>query len=460
MARNEARDINVCFVDYVYPHSCGDRRWAIVDILQTVLKKYTGMDPGFRCIPSELSYEHKVDLDSSTVQGCVVFAGVERTTHSQLADKESVIVGPVYNYSRDFVIPVTTIDTSSVVYPGWGFLYALDWKVWLTLLGIIMVAIGVQMLMKYKSVDASPTLDRETPAEVVSRSILSTVGYSRLYQGDSHILSRHLLSCCMAFFAVGIVSLYCSNLINFFYTQSDSRNFVPSTYAVGVHPSLKDIVSLETFGLFSGNRQSLRVINMMPNAVFYENVIPVVTRTIGESFKNATTTLRSLGGYQTIYEAYIAREFINQLEKFSPVTLQDVVIDINLEILAWKRSQTKLAHYIEGDVVQSRRGNSPLTITDIYGVFIIMLFGYVASILFRIFFTKKTGLSELIMCKNCFRREDKVTTSPDFEFKVEDIKIENNIMEIEAIGEEIELGELRSVEIEVSDFDLESVASK
>jgi hypothetical protein len=453
MALNEARDINVCFIDYVYPHSCGDRRWAIVDILKNVIKKYTGMDSGFRCIPSELSYEHRVDLDSSTVQGCVIFAGVERTTHSQLADKASVIVGPIYNYSRDFVIPVTTIDTSSVIYPGWGFIYALDWKVWLTLLGVIMVAIGVQMLMKYKSVDASPTLDRETPAEVVSRSILSTVGYSRLYQGDSHILSRHLLSCCMAFFAVGIVSLYCSNLINFFYTQSDSRNFVPPTYAVGVHPSLKDIVSLETFGLFSGDRQSLRVINMMPNAVFYENVIPVVTRTIGESFKNATTTLRSLGGYQTIYEAYIAREFINQLEKFSPFSLQDVVIDINLEILAWKRSQTKLAYYIEGEALVSRRGNSPLTITDIYGVFIIMFFGYVASILFRIFFTKKTGLGELIACRNCFRREDKVTTSPDFEFKVEDIKIENNIVEIEAIGEEIELGELKSVEIE-------SVASK
>jgi len=451
-----ARDINVCFIDYVYPQSCGERRWAIVDILQNVIKKYTGMDPGFRCIPSTLSYEHKVDLDSATVQGCVVFAGVERTTHSQLADKASVIVGPIYNYSRDFVIPVTTRDTSSVLYPGWGFIYALDWKVWLTLICVIMVAIGVQMLMKYKSVDASPTLDRETPAEVVSRSILSTVGYSRMYQGDSHIFSRHLLSCCMAFFAVGIVSLYCSNLINFFYTQSDSRTFVPSTGAIGVHPSLKDIVSLETFGLFSGNRQSLRVINMMPDAVFYDNIIPVVTRTIGESFKNATTTLRSLGGYQTIYEAYIAREFIEQIEKFSPFTLRDIEIDINLEILAWKRSQTSLAHYIEGETMVMRRGNSPLSIKDIYGVFIIMLVGYVASILFRIFFTKKTGLRELIMCKNCFLKEDKVTASPDFELKVENINIENNNVGIEPVVEKIEL-----TEIEVSDFDLESsVASK
>jgi hypothetical protein len=102
-----AKAINICFVDYVYPHSCDEHRWAIVDILQTVLKKYTGMDPGFRCIASNLSYEHKVDLNSPPVQGCVAFTGVERTTHSQLANKESVIVGPVYNYSRDFVIPVT-----------------------------------------------------------------------------------------------------------------------------------------------------------------------------------------------------------------------------------------------------------------------------------------------------------------------------------------------------------------
>ena len=449
-----AKEINICFVDYVYPHSCGEHRWAIVDILQNVVKKYTGMDPGFRCIPSTLSYEHKVDLNSSVVQGCVAFTGVERTTHSQLANKEAVIVGPVYNYSRDFVIPVTTRGESGVIHPGWGFVYALDWKVWLVLLGVIMVAIGVQMLMKYNSIDASPTLDRETGAEVVSRSILSTVGYSRLYPGDSHIFSRHILSCCMAFFAVGIVSLYCSNLINFFYTESDSRNFIPPTYSIGVHPSLKNIVSLETFGLFSGDRQSLRVINIMPNAVFYEDVIPVVTRTIGESFKNATTTLRSLGGYQTIYEVYIAREFINQIERFSPFTLKDIVIDINREILAWKRSRTTLLYYIEEDVVQSRRGNSPLAIQDIYGVFIIMLVGYVASILFRIFFTNKKGLRELIVCKNCFR-EEKVTTSPDLEFNIGNIAIENNNAGIAAV-----VGEPEIIEIEVSEFDNESVASK
>lgn len=451
--------LNVCFVDYVYPHSCGDRRWAIVDILKSVIKKYTGTEPGFLCIPSVLSYEHKVDLNSSTAQGCIVFTGVERTTHSQLANKDLVIIGPVYNYSRDFVIPVTTRPESGVIHPGWGFIYALNWSVWLTLLGVIMAAIGVQMLMKYKSVDASPILDRETGAEVVSRSILSTVGYSRLYQGESHIISRHLLSCCMAFFAVGIVSLYCSNLINFFYTESDSRNFIPPSYSVGVHPSLKDIVSLETFGLFSGDRQSLRVINMMPNATFSNDLIPVVTRTIGESFKNATTALRSMGGYQTIYEAYLSRDFAYALAKAASITVQDIMIDINREIYNWTRSETKLSYYIEGEVVRSRRGNSPLTIQDIYGVFIIMLFGYIASILFRIFFTKKTGLHELIVGKNWFRKKKKapneIAQSPDLEIRIGNVVIENNNAGIAAV-----VGEPEIIEIEVSEFDIESVASK
>ena len=78
-----------------------------------------------------------------------------------------------------------------------------------------------------------------------------------------------------------------------------------------------------------------------------------------------------------------------------------------------------------------------------------------ASILHRIFFTKKKGLHELIMCKNWFKKEVKVTSSPDLEFKVEDIKIENNIVDIEPV-----VGETELVEIEVSEFDIESVASK
>jgi hypothetical protein len=59
------------------------------------------------------------------------------------------------------------------------------------------------------------------------------------------------------------------------------------------------------------------------------------------------------------------------------------------------------------------------------------------------------------MCKNCFLKEDKVTASSDFELKIENIHIENNNVDIEPVVVDIEL-----TEIEVSDFDLESVASK
>ncbi len=406
--------INVCFIDYVYPFSCHERRWAIVDILISVFKNVTGVEPGFLCIPSIAAYEKQVDLNSSDVQNCVVFTGVERTTNSQLANKDMITIGPVYNYSRDFVIPVTRNNAPDVLYPGWGFVYALDWSVWCSLLGVMIIAVAVQMLMKYHSVDVSPTLNRETPAEIVSRSVLSTVGYSRMYQGDSHIITRHLLSCCMAFFAVGIVSLYCSNLINFFYTQSDSKDFIPPSFSVGVHPSLKDIISLETFGIFSGNRQSLRIINMMPDAIFYDNVVPVITRTVGMSFINATTTLRSLGGYQTIYETYLSKEFVNAVASALSITVQDIIVSINREIYAWARTRTDLSYYLEIGGI-SKRGSSPLNITDIYGVFIIMLFGYIASILFRVFSTDKTGLRSLVIYKKSPLGPSVITRSPGFD---------------------------------------------
>ena len=53
-------------------------------------------------------------------------------------------------------------------------------------------------------------------------------------------------------------------------------------------------------------------------------------------------------------------------------------------------------------------------------------------------------------------KKNKVTTSPDFDFNVDDVKIENDIVA------EIEITEIKSedIEIEVSEFDIESVASK
>jgi hypothetical protein len=370
--------LNICFVDYVYPYACGDNRWAIIGILQKVFKTYTGMNIGMVCIPSGDSYDSEVDANSSVI-----------------------------------VIPVSLTDRENAIYSGWGFVNVLEWPVWCLLFMAMLTALVIQASMKYIAVDASPTLDKETGAEIMSRSILSMIGYSRLYQGGSHIISRHMLSCCMAFFSVGIVSLYCSNLIHFFYKDSDLQRFLPPTSSIGVHPALKDIISLETFGLFSGKRQSLQIINMMPDAVFYNNLVPVVTRTVGESFKNATTVLRSLGGYQTIYEVFLAKQFINGISNASSIPVQDIMVAINREIFSLRTSsQTSLELYLNDNNPTTILGNSPLAIKDIYGVFIILLFGYIASILFRIFFTKKTGLKKVMLCKNCFRRNDAMTTSP------------------------------------------------
>lgn len=448
--------LNICFVDYVYPYACGDNRWAIIGILQKVFKTYTGMDIGMVCIPSEVSYDKEVDADSSVIETCIAFTGVESTTLSQLSNQDLVIVGPLYNYSRDFVIPVSLTDRANAIYSGWGFVNALDWPVWCLLFMVMLTALVIQASMKYISVDASPSLDKETSAEIMSRSILSSIGYSRLYQGGSHIISRHMLSCCMAFFSVGIVSLYGSNLINFFYKDSDLQRYLPPASSIGVHPALKDIISLETFGLFSGKRQSLQIINMMPDAVFYDNLVPVVTRTVGESFKNATTVLRSLGGYQTIYEVFLAKQFINGISNALSIPVQDIMVAINREIFSLRTSQTSLELYLNDNNPTTRLGNSPLAIKDIYGVFIILLFGYIASILFRVFFTKKTGLHELIGGKHWFRNKKKeIIVTPSPEFNVVNIAIENN-----NAGNAAVVGETEIVEIEVSEFDVESVASK
>jgi hypothetical protein len=154
----------------------------------------------------------------------------------------------------------------------------------------------------------------------------------------------------------------------------------------------------------------------MPNATFYDTVIPVVTRTIGDSFKNDTTILKSLGGYETIYEVYLAKEFLEAVVQGVTaatgvnVSIQDIMIDINKEIYTWSTINTKLEQYI--DYESYTRGSTPLNIVDIYGVFILLVFGYIASILFRIFFTNKSGLKKVMLCKNCFRNNGRVTKSP------------------------------------------------
>jgi hypothetical protein len=205
---------------------------------------------------------------------------------------------------------------------------------------------------------------------------------------------------------------------------------------------------LPAFGLFSGQRQSLRIINMMPNAVFYNTIVPVVTRTIGESFVNSSTTLRSIGGYQTIYEVFLRKYFLYSLAERASVSVQDIIIDINKEIYNWRTSQTKLESYID-DSGATRRGNTSVTITDIYGAFVIIFVGYVASILFRIFFTPKKGLTELLLSYHFWKKNPIQLQSPaisevdnEIEIKEPDIEIEIKEHEIEIKEHEIEMTSL------------------
>ena len=290
---------SVCFIDFLYPSSCFGNKWAIIDILINSIQKYTGLLPEFKCIPSDKIFGRIVDFKNPDIQiisDCIAITGVESSSSTQIADTSLFVIGPAYNFSRDFVIPYQTGGMGNKDGRGWGFVNPLDWTVWAMMFLVILVAIGVQVLMKKIEVDASPALDKETSAEIMSRSILSSVAYSRLYGGSSHIITRHLLSCCMAIFAVVIVSLYGSNLVNFFYMANDDRVDLPEPSDVRVHPAFIDLISPETFGVYTDRTNArLSTTNMVPNGVYYDNQTPIVSRTVGDGIRNSTTKLRSLG---------------------------------------------------------------------------------------------------------------------------------------------------------------------
>lgn len=414
--------LDICFVDYVYPRSCGEDRWGIVDILINVFTNITtGVTPNYVCIPSDIVYSKTVDLNAQEFLNCVAFLGIEPTTLSQLSNQEFTIVGPVYNYSRDFVLPFDNSSNTiqNNLYDGWGFVYAFDWSVWCGIVSIIISAFFIQLFMKYTTVDSSPGLTKESLGEIASRSVMSTIGYSRLYQGgggDRNVLTRHLLSCCMAIFSFIFISLYSSNLINYFFVLPGSENRIPEVFSVGVHPALKDIVSLETFKLFSGHRQSLRIINMVPNAVYEPGSVPVVTRTIGESLRNFTISLVSLGGYQTIYEVFLRRDLVYTIAANTSQTVQSILDFITKEIKSFRsKEQLKLNNLIDRDSCDTRRLRV-IQVTDVYGVFVILFVGYALSILYRVFFTKKKGLATMVLYKKSVSNDSDVVESSSASF--------------------------------------------
>jgi hypothetical protein len=389
---------SICFIDFLYPASCFENRWAIIDILTNSIKKYTGILPDFRCIPSDIIFGRTIDFnnpDIKLISDCIAFTGVESSSSTQIADVDMFVIGPSYNYSRDFVLPYQSAEISGDSRgDGWGFVKPLDWTVWLAMFFVILMAIGVQILMKTIEVDASPALDKETAAEIMSRSILSSVAYSRLYGGSSHIISRHLLSSCMAMFAVVIVSLYCSNLVNFFYMANDDRVILPQPSMVRVHPAFKDLISPETFGVYTdGANARLQITNMIQGGVYHENETPVVSRVVGDIFRNSTTKLRSLGGYYTVYEVVFMKTFGNIV---GGETLKDIMIDTNRELDLYQFNKNRYLDFQDNDYDTL----SQVDIQNVWGAFAILLVGYITSILFRVFFTEKTGLSNISLFKH------------------------------------------------------------
>ena len=389
---------SVCFIDFLYPSSCFENKWAIIDILINSIQKYTGLLPEFKCIPSDKIFGRIVDFknpDIKIISDCIAVTGVESSSSTQIADTGLFVVGPAYNFSRDFVLPYQYEGMETRDGRGWGFVNPLDWTVWAMMFLVILVAIGVQVLMKKIEVDASPALDKETGAEIMSRSILSSVAYSRLYGGSSHIISRHMLSCCMAIFAVVIVSLYCSNLVNFFYTANDDRVDLPEPSEVRVHPAFKDLISPETFGVYTDRANArLETTNMVPYGVYYDNQTPIVSRTVGDCFRNSTTRLRSLGGYYTVYEVIFIQIFE---EIVGNETLRNIMININRELDLYQFNKKKLLDF---DDTSGQKTVVQVDIQHVWGSFVILAIGYVTSILFRIFFTTKTGLSNISLFKH------------------------------------------------------------
>ena len=431
----------ICFIDFLYPSACFENRWAIVDILANAVQKYTDILPEFICIPSDKIFNKDIDFANSGTQileNCIAFLGVETSSNTQLANADMFVVGPPYNYSRDLVIPYQTDNSMINGSAGWKFVSPLDWVVWVMLILVVIVAVVIQVLMKKMQVDASPTLDKETGAEIVSRSILSTAGYSRLYAGNSHIISRHLLSCCMSCFSFFIVSLYCSNLVNFFYTANEDYFVLPQLSVVRVHPAFQDILPPDTFPIYTdGNLMNkLQTINMVPYGIYDGNMIPVVSRVIGDSFRNSTTELMSLGSYKAIYYSIFTKLF---KAIYGRSVLKNIIIEINMQLELYQLNKSRLLDYNDTpDKVTHIIG-----IEQVWGAFVILSVGYVTSILFRIFFTSKSGLSNITLFKHPPTHEKTYgcgsnvpTNAPNSNVAHETARVEttrNDMVEIELI---------------------------
>jgi len=338
--------MNVCFVDYLYPLMCGT--WAIVDILRDALSTNTTA-VGSVCLNAGDVNGGEINLDEPRVRECVVFVGLE--TSASLAQVDGFIVGPSYNYS-DVVFPIK----SSRGHNGWAFLSAFSWDVWLAILGVVCVTLAVQFTMRLLKTDSSPVLSREGTAQVVSRSLLASIGTSRLY--DRSVTPRHVLSCAVAFFAVVITSLYGSNLVNSFFKASTTTPEI-----TGIHPALRSLV-----------HRWVPTLGVMPNGEFAGT--PVVPRAMAKYF-NDTYTLVKYTNKPVLYQVYTVKAL-------APDNIHDILKNVHAR-LSEKQINVR-------DVFEKGNTVFKLTLADTWGVFVFLLTGYVVSILIRVLFTNKKGL--------------------------------------------------------------------
>jgi len=341
--------LNVCFVDYLYPLMCKNA-WAIVGIIQTAFSTNTTA-VGAVCLNSGDVNGVEIDLGDNRVKSCIAFVGLE--TSARLSQVDEFIIGPSYNYSSDVVFPFE----SSRSHNGWAFLSAFSWGVWIAILGVVGVTLVVQFTMRLLKTDTSPVLSRENTAEIISRSMLSTVGTSRLY--DRSVMPRHILSCVLAVFAVVITCLYGSNLVNSFYSMN--AVFQEPT---SIHPALRDMA-----------HRGVTTLDAIPNGVFEGT--PVVSRVIAKHF-NDTFKLATFVEKPVLYQVYIVKSLVAD-------NIYDILEDVRYRIREHQRIDVR-ALFEKGDAVFK------LTLADTWGLFVFLVFGYVISIATRVLFTNKKGL--------------------------------------------------------------------
>jgi len=382
----------ICFADYVYPSSCGTKRWEIVNILMDAYKEYTNQEPKFRCTPSDITFE--VDIATGRAFNCSVIVGHEVSTYARVVRFNNYTIGSAYNHSYALVTPVQDTPYDPTGSNGWEFLNPFTLPVWMLFLGVILFACVIQCMMRKYEIDVSTSSLNERYAETLSRSILSAIGSLKLYASENRKIVRQLISCCMALFSVFIMSLYSSNLINFFYYQSVPSAFgTSSSQRITVHPAYKNVISYEDLGVYKGSSQDFTSSFMIPYGIYQTDTIPVIPNTWGGNLINSTTRLVMVGYYKSAYQLL-----------FTQLATPQFIVFVN-NYVEKRINEYNTITTISADTNLNEHQSLPapvLTLYNTWGIFVILLTGYILSLIFRITWTKKTGLGKLVF----FNRED------------------------------------------------------